>query len=306
MLRRCPVDCRDRPRAMPATLLSQAPGKLVLMGEYAVLDGAPALVLAVHRGVGCEVSFSADTRIIDTPTDDDRFVGTALEAVAAPPARYRFFDLDPCDLPGKPGFGGSAAATVAAVLAGGGRGTEAFEVHHRVQGGGSGVDVAASLHGGLVRFQAGRVSAQPVVEPVVVFSGQAAQTGPRVAAYRAWCGDRDAFVGASTGLVDGFATDPIPAMAEAGALLASMARAAGIAYLTPGLERIAALARAHGGAAKPSGAGGGDCAVALLPDPVATRAFEAACGAVGLVVIPVRPAPGASVCTLDSTGETLG
>ena len=290
---------------MTATLLSTAPGKLVLMGEYAVLDGAPALVLAVHRGVGCRAVPGGTDLQVATPTDDDRFVRAALEATAAPAGRYRFFDLDPCDLPGKPGFGGSAAATVAAVLAGGGRGPEAFAIHHRVQGGGSGIDVAASLHGGLVRFQAGEVQRLPVVEPVVVFSGQSASTGPRVTAYRGWSQRAD-FVASSTALVDAFTADPIPAMAEAGALLAAMARAAGIAYLTPGLERIAALAQAHGGAAKPSGAGGGDCAVALLPDADATRAFEAACAAHGLVVIPVSPAPGASVRAIDPSGETRG
>ncbi len=273
------------------------------MGEYAVLDGAPALVLAVHRGVGCRMLPGGDALSVETPGGDDRFVRAALAAVRAPSGRYRFFDLDPLDLPGKPGFGGSAAATVAAVLAGGGRGPEAFAVHHRVQGGGSGVDVAASLHGGLIRFQAGEAQALPVVRPVVVFSGQPAQTGPRVAAYRTWGGDRQAFLAESSALVDHFAVEPIPAMARAAALLSSMAQAAGIAYLTPALERIASIAADHGGAAKPSGAGGGDCAVALLPEPDATQAFEAACRAAGLVVIAVRPAQGATVGPLTQPGD---
>jgi len=289
---------------MMTSLLATAPGKLVLMGEYAVLDGAPALVLAVHRGVGCRVEPGPGPVLIDTPGGDDRFVRAALETVGAAPGRYHFFDLDPLDLPGKPGFGGSAAATVAAVLAGGGRGPEAFEVHHRVQGGGSGVDVAASLYGGLLRFEGGRASPLPAVQPVVVFSGQPARTGPRVERFRAWRDGRERFVGESTALVERFASEPMVAMAEAGALLASMARSAGIAYLTPALEHIAALAVQHGGAAKPSGAGGGDCAVALLPDPEATGSFELACRDAGLVVIPVRPASGASVRTIDPDGES--
>jgi len=289
-------------------LLATAPGKLVLMGEYAVLDGAPALVLAVHRGVGCRVAPGGPTLRIDTPGGDDRFVRAALEAVGAPPAHYRFFDLAPLELAGKPGFGGSAAATVAAVLAGGGRGPEAFGIHHRVQGGGSGVDVAASLHGGLIRFEGAEATPQPVVEPVVVFSGQPARTGPRVVRYREALDDgaRRAFVCGSRALVERFPDEPIACMGEAYALLASMAQQAGIAYLTPALERTAALARAHGGAAKPSGAGGGDCAVALLPDPAARAAFEAACHAEGLVVIPIRPAPGARVRSIDPTGEHRG
>ena len=288
---------------MQCSLTVTAPGKLVLMGEYAVLDGAPALVLAVHRGVGCRVKPGGRSLRLTTP-GDDLFVRAALTAVNAPGGQYHFYDLEPLDLPGKPGFGGSAAATVAAVLAGGGRGPEAFAVHREVQGGGSGVDVAASLHGGLIRYQDGRAQHQPVVQPVVVFSGQSARTGPRVAVYRAWGGDRSAFVRASSDLVDVFAAQPILALEQAGALLASMARSAGIAYLSPGLEHIAALARDVGGAAKPSGAGGGDCAVALLPGPDATRAFEAACRAAGLVVIPVHPAEGASVRPLTQPGET--
>jgi phosphomevalonate kinase len=31
------------------TVHARAPGKVVVLGEYAVLDGAPALVLAVDR-----------------------------------------------------------------------------------------------------------------------------------------------------------------------------------------------------------------------------------------------------------------
>lgn len=278
-----------------------APGKLVLLGEYAVLDGAPALVLAVHRGVGCTVEPGGDGVELLTP-GDDRFARAGLDAVRAPPGRYRFYDLDPLALEGKPGFGGSAAAAVAAVIAGGGLGPEAFAVHHRVQGGGSGVDVAASLHGGLIRFEGGKARPLAAVEPAVVFSGRSASTGPRVRTYRAWSGDRDAFVTASRALVDAFPRDPVGVFERAGALLARMAHDAGIDYLTPGLQQIATLAREHGGAAKPSGAGGGDCAVALFYDQQTRRDFELACRARGFFVIPVRSAPGAARLPAESGG----
>ena len=52
-------------------------------------------------------------------------------------------------------------------------------------------------------------------------------------------------------------------------------------------------ARQHGGAAKASGAGGGDCAVALFGDADAQVAFAAACRADGLPIIPAGVAPGA-------------
>ena len=289
---------------MPPLRAIVAPGKVLLAGEYAVLDGGSALVLAVHRGVRCTVwPVEGGARVLETP-GDDRFAAAGLEAVAAPPARYAFADEDPTGLPGKPGFGGSAAATVAAVLAGGGRGPEAFEVHRRVQGGGSGADVAACLAGGLVRFRAGATASLPAgrAVPVVAWSGTPAATGPRVAAYRAWTGDRTAFLDGMEAVVRAFLADPAAAVREARALLAAMTSDAGIDWETPALARIAALAEAVGGAAKPSGAGGGDCAVAFLPDPAARARFEAACASAGFPVIPVRPAPAAGPVPLVPGG----
>lgn len=266
-----------------------APGKLVVVGEYAVVDGAPALVLAIDRGVSCEIRSVDGSLRIDTPDRDDRFVRPALEGRAG---HYVFGAWNPVDLPGKPGFGGSAAACVAACVAAGRDPADAFAIHHEVQGSGSGVDVAAAVHGGMIRFAGGRATPVAPVHPIVVYSGASAKTGPRVQAYRAWDA-RAAFVQESAALVHAFHDDPVGVLAEAGALLCAMAEAAGLAYRTPGLDRIADLARAHGGAAKPSGAGGGDCAIALFDDPDAGEAFAAACAAAGLPPIPVSPAPGA-------------
>ena len=38
------------------TLFELANCKIVLAGEYAVLDGAPAIVLVINRGVECEIA----------------------------------------------------------------------------------------------------------------------------------------------------------------------------------------------------------------------------------------------------------
>lgn len=264
-----------------------APGKLVVVGEYAVLDGGGAVVAAVDRGVRC-VRTDADPLEIVTP-GDDRFVREALRG--APAARYTFSAWNPVDLPDKPGFGGSAAATVAAVVAAGLPPARAYAAHAAVQGGGSGVDVFAALSGGVRRFPDG--AEVPCPPLLAVWSGRSAQTGPRVARYLAW-GGRDAFVAASRALVAGFAEDPARALREAYALLRAMATDAGVDWETPAHAHIAALAAAHGGAAKPSGAGGGDVAVAILPDPDARAAFAAACAAEGLAPIPVRVVGGAA------------
>ncbi len=282
-----------------------SPGKLVLVGEYAVLDGAPAVVLAIDRGVMCQV-WPDSTLRIETPRGDDRFVRPALEGRRG---RFVFSDWNPVPGPGKPGFGGSAAACVAACVASGRPATDALAIHHTVQGGGSGIDVAASIHGGMLRFQQGVCASLPAVVPSVIWTGRSAKTSPRVAAYRAWR-DRQAFTDQSAVLVDGFASDPVRVLAEAGALLEDMARRAGlegpdVGYLTPELIRVRDLARAHGGAGKPSGAGGGDSAVAVFYDADAQQAFEAACGREGLTPIAVRACGGARVVDDPDSGAAF-
>ncbi len=264
-----------------------APGKLVVAGEYAVLDGAPALVAAVDRGVACVVEPANQVEI--TTPGDDRFVRAALEG--APPARYAFSDDNPVrGLSGKPGFGGSAAATVAATAAAGFPADRAYVVHEHVQGGGSGIDVYASIHGGFRQFDLARQPSPALQAPPIgaAWSGQSASTGPRVQQYRAWPG-RERFVHASREIVLGFAADPVRALRENYALLRAMARDAGIAYDLDAFAQIDRLAARFGGAAKPSGAGGGDIAVVLFPTDDELSAFAAACPQ----FIPLRIAAGA-------------
>jgi phosphomevalonate kinase len=263
-----------------------APGKVVLVGEYAVLDGAPAIALAVDRGVRCEVTPSESTRI-STPSGDTRFVAPAL--AHATPAHYRFTVHNPAGLEAKPGFGGSAAACVCACLAAGRPASDAAAIHHQVQGGGSGIDIATSIHGGMIRFEAGNVQPLKPVVPVVIWSGSSAQTQPMVDRFLDWS-SRTAFAEASRAIVDAFPEDPIAMLAENGHLLMDMATQTGLSYMTPVHASIRSLARRFGGAAKPSGAGGGDCAVALFPDQAATSDFIQAAESAGRKCIPIAVA----------------
>ena len=257
----------------------------MLAGEYAVLDGAPAIVLAVDRGVRCDIAVS-DTLDITTPDGDDRFVRPLLEGHIG---QYTFSAWNPTDLPEKPGFGGSAAACVAATLAAGRPARDAIEVHRAIQGGGSGADVLASVHGGMIRFQNGEATALAPVCPVVIWSGKSAQTQPRVTHYLA-ASNRDAFVQASTEIVDAFSHDPLGMLRENANLLMHMSVETGLPYMTPSLAAIRKMAKDYGGAAKPSGAGGGDCAVALFPDDDARTGFVSAMTERGRAVIPVSVA----------------
>ena len=275
-------------------MIAHASGKLVLLGEYAVVRGGPALVTAVAHGATCTVH-PAVHRTIQTPMGDDRFVRAALDAVNAPPARYVFTNRAPLDTPGKPGMGGSAAATVAALRAGGFAGSTAelcalgIQVHRAVQGSGSGVDVAAAALGGGLVFRAGRATPRELPNPVVIYTGASARTGPRVEAYQRWAdahpAAHDRFQSDSAALVEQFAHDPVVATRAAWRLLCGLAEQAGIAYRTPAIDPLVAHAEAAGGAAKPSGAGGGDCVVAFVPD---APAFSEACRTRGFAVLEVK------------------
>ena len=87
----------------------RAPGKLVLAGEYAVLDGGTAIVMAINRGVQCSILPGSG---ISTPNADQRFVFPQLKDHQRK-AHYQFTNWNPVkNIPStsKPGFGGSAAA----------------------------------------------------------------------------------------------------------------------------------------------------------------------------------------------------
>lgn len=267
------------------------PGKIVLAGEYAVLDGCPALVLAIERGVGCTISKGAG---IHTPNGDTRFVAPLLNKLARTKC-YTFFDWNPVHSLGaqKPGFGGSAAACVAACVAAGRDLDEAFSIHHRVQGSGSGVDVASSIHGGLIRYTKESIEALPIVSPVVIWSGNSATTGPRVQRYLAW-DNRDAFVEESKKLVHHFCEQPIETTRALYRLLCSMAAQSFVEYQTQNIKKIITRVEHYGGGAKPSGAGGGDCVIAFFPSPQAQQSFQEECP---FPIIEARPCTGIQIQT---------
>ncbi len=81
--------------------------------------------------------------------------------------------------------------------------------------------------------------------------------------YLRWAG-RMAFAAEMESLVRGFYSAPIEATREGYQLLCKMSIGAGISYQTDALSAIYELAIQYRGAAKPSGAGGGDCAVAIF------------------------------------------
>lgn len=275
----------------------------MLSGEYAVLDGAPAIVAAV------------DARAIATLAANDAAASSVPPEVAATwqLARERFPSLpdappsidvralrDPTGAQ-KLGLGSSAAAAAATAglaLAHAGLRLDAedsrralfelaFEGHRVIAPEGSGADVAAASLGGFVRFEASarepgalpacrELMAPPWLLTRVVWTGQAARTSDLVAQVRAFqAREPRAFAAHASELADA-AREFADAFERAavGHVLAMTVRyheamralgdAAGAPIVEQRLAKVAQLAADTGGAAKPSGAGGGDVAIAFF------------------------------------------
>jgi phosphomevalonate kinase len=321
---------------MTAVAGASAPGKLFLTGEYVVLAGAPALVAAVDRRVSVRVTVGegtdasldvrslAEGRYVTLPapgdgaleTGDVGAVNAALRAVSAAGIALRQVTVE-VDSRGflaggeKLGLGRSAATLAAAVwalLAAGGaadadRARIALGANALFQRGrGSGADVAAAVHGGVVEvtrrgaaLDVARRRLPPGVQVVVGWTGSGAPTVAlldRFAEAEARAPEATAELTAAAGAAAAAAAcDDAPALLAAvdrsGDLLARLGTVLGLPIVTPALARLVAAARRAGAAAKPSGAGGGDCGIALADSPAQAEAVRAAWRAEGIVPLPL-------------------
>ena len=295
---------------------ASAPGKALLCGEYAVLEGAPAVVAAVDRRVS--VTWSDDPRPMP-PEVEATLRLTEAELGPGP----RWLNLDVSDLQQdrvKLGLGSSAAAAVAA--AGASFATHghdlgdseilrrvfslAFEGHASIAPQGSGVDVAASTFGGFLRFAQGGDDAETrALEPPrglvirLVWTGQAARTSELVGkvrelrrddpdTYSACMGQLSELSGSFASAFEAGSTAEVIESASAYATaMGTLGVAAGAPIVDARLGRAAELATRFSGSAKPCGAGGGDVAIAFFLDPDAAKGFEVACKDEGLHPIDV-------------------
>jgi phosphomevalonate kinase len=342
-----------------------APGKLVLLGEYAVLFGAPAVVMAVNRRARVELSPSeSNCWTLIAPDLAQRPVGldvgrggvvnwhdnelgqgsfglverllgeldhagvvelTQLVPLAATLDTREFF-ISKSDSRYKLGLGSSAALTVAlasalAAWAGDGRMPDLkarwlqtlVDCHRTMQGGfGSGIDVAASVLGGVFRFRLAEdssvVAAQPLDLPadlqlLFIWTGRSASTSgflERLEARRAVhpqgvdhaivrLGELSevgiaaleaAAVPAFLAAVDGFWD-----------ALEALSREIEMPILSEEHRQLRRLAAASGARYKPSGAGGGDVGIAFAADPVAMRETAARAEAEGFAVLDLGTDP---------------
>jgi len=203
------------------TIAASAPGKVVLLGEYVVLDGSSALVMAVDRRCRAELSpgsgelcrlqmLMPESELVEFSPGEPSgsALVDALKDVAdlGPPWPVWKGLLDSSDFFAKGmklGLGSSASALVAfagaAWRAAGKPGqpglSELIHCHRAFQGGsGSGIDVAAALSGGVVEFrlnsasdgQIGSVALPKSVGFAGIFAGGSASTPSLVGRYRQW------------------------------------------------------------------------------------------------------------------------
>jgi phosphomevalonate kinase len=297
---------------------ASAPGKLFLCGEYAVLEGAPAVLTAIDRRAVARVAAAARR---ESPV----VAAVAAEIAARFPARSGADGAIPqveVRTPGftsgriKIGLGSSAAVAVAAAALLLSRAREddrldegtvleiALAAHRKAQGGrGSGADVAAAVHGGTIRYRMGGAVERLgdfAAQLAFVWTGRPASTTELLARVQAFALEAPAehralmteFQALAAALAAAYgAADPgeiVRLTGAYGALMGRLGEAAGAPIVNPAHARVAKLAAACGGAGKPSGAGGGDVAVAVFESAAARDRFAAAAAAEGLCVLDLR------------------
>lgn len=303
------------------TVTASAPGKLVLWGEYAVLDGAPAAVMALNRraiatleerpsGYALSSSgFTAPSVSVPNPQSfADHPIGALLDALlkVLPPLDHRPFSLhmdSSCFFQHSAKLGiGSSAATLVAVYGALARWhgltvelATAIHAHRSFQGSGSGLDVACALAGGVIRFQNGE--SIPFELPArlklrVISTRVAASSAEHVASFSQWRSlhpmspELASLKEASEALFH--AAHEAHAWQNYLQSLIALDKAAKLNIYTPTHMALADQAEQLGLLYKPCGAGGGDVGVLIaLNTDEQVPAFEAAARTLGASVLPI-------------------
>jgi phosphomevalonate kinase len=274
-------------------MMACAPGKIVLSGAYAVLEGAPALVAAVDRYV-----IADPRREAEFVTPEVREALQHRGATRAPWFDARALRDEANDR--KLGLGSSAAILVAslAALEVGSEPTlddaalarrvfdAALCAHRIAQGGGSGIDVAASAFGGILRFQLpsdggvlpttapfelpkplviGVWSSASAASTAIMLEGVNALKKTHPSDYRTALDELAATAEAAASATNGAAY--VAACRRQLQGLASLGRLAHVPIVTPEVSELDRAAQMVGAAILPSGAGGGDIVLMISEHP---------------------------------------
>lgn len=293
-----------------------APGKLLLMGDHAVVYRHPCLVTAVSERltVTIEESLSEGVRFVTPGISDTRFIEAALQT-ATKHWKQSFSHLTittASAFSGNYGLGSSAAVTVATLFALGeylvrpiGKKdlfTQAYEAILSVQRVGSGFDAASAIWGGTIWYdRLGKtIEAIPhgTMPLIVGFSGVKADTATIVADVAKKYTQQQERVTRIFTAIAKLTADAKEKIKEGdwervGKLMdfnQEYLRDLGVS--SQRLESLIVAAKQEGAwGAKLSGAGGGDCMIAVVPPEKqagVARAIEQAGGKV-IHITPQEP-----------------
>lgn len=292
------------------TIRTSAPGKLLLLGDYAVVYGHPCIVTAVDKRLYVEMEqIDAQEDDIDTPqVKESRFV---LETLAYMKERFHINThvhiTTKGDFSHQVGLGSSSAVTVATAQAFNLlfhlelTKKQIFEISYAVnliiQGVGSGFDIAAATFGGTIEYVKGGDTSEPLILsslPLVVgYSGIKADTPfyvRKVAeAFKERQGEMNSIFSTMHTIVEQAREYLVHAdMQRAGACFTKAHKELQrLGVSIPKLDAmVTAAVNAGAWGAKLSGAGGGDCMIALVSDDK-RKAVEDAITLAGGEIIPV-------------------
>ncbi len=250
----------------------------MLLGEYGVIEGGPAMVAAVNRrawGHALTRSLRSGSPVVRAVLDCATAAGYEV------PSGINIDTTTFRDAQGtKLGLGSSSVvAVITAALATGRNDEETLNIavqgHRDAAGGrGSGVDVAACFYGGVIVTprQPGPVQqlAHSVqgLELAVLYTGHAASTPELVKGCKAstrWSHWAQVLRQLTLEGIDAWQQQDslrwLSVVSDYGQAMAGMGRDAGVSVVTEQIDGVMRLAQESGAAAKPSGAGGGDVVV---------------------------------------------
>ncbi len=285
-----------------------APGKIFLGGEYAVLLGEEAIVTAINRRAFADYTIQSEkdsSIIVESVMKQtasffrDKGVDIPYTAwVSVKSEKFRLGKL-------KIGLGSSAAVAVCAagaIFEANGFSIKknlndilsvAKEAHSNAQQGkGSGADVAVSTMGGTISYRLNETP-KPVllgdIKIAVVFSGRSVSTEEMIHRIddfkrrdsKSYTSCMSELSAAAKTLAESYKSgntkDLINASAAYGESMDRLGGCAKINIVTKEHRCAMTLASKLGGAAKPSGAGGGDIAVGFFDSTEALNAFKVQC-----------------------------
>lgn len=305
---------------------ASAPGKIVLWGEYAVLAGAPAAVMAVNSRATVSarpshdehwhftsVGFDSDPETVSAQYLPEGLGSTFVRAILQ---HWQSPSLTHCSTPlnittdssdffsgdRKLGLGSSAAvctATYQLLCQITGRTPslqESLAIHRNWQGGkGSGLDVASVWHGGLIHFQQGQATVAQMPQGLhwqIIWSGTSAKTTDHISQFNQWRKNPDTYAlddlaSLSRSLCGG---PSLSILADYCRALKTLDDAALLNIFTQEHARLGTLAAASRVLYKPCGAGGGDIGIAISDDPLALAHFRQQADADGFLPLDLETA----------------